>query len=404
MSCSAIPFSTNRSGSVSSNARTLQSEARSASRTTSRGSRRASSRSASPYAAATYSSVTAAFGAGAPAPLSGSPCRLVRRSSSSGCTASNAGGGPRPKSANRRSIRSRSSPAAAANVASSGAPACQRYVPPPAASAAGCSMNETPLPLIVSAIRTPGVPSSSRQSARNAPRIAPWSWPSQETTRQPKAASFASRLSRARISSVSLSDWSAFRSTTTTSRPTRWCAAACSASQFCPSWSSPSPVITTTRPPRPRWRLAQAIPRAFEMPMPSEPEFASIPGTPTSGCPSSPPSRRRRSSRSVGITPSAFSAAYSPGTSCPFDEKNTSRSGESKPSSATFSSSQSRCATTSSELKVEPRWPEPARLTATSAFARHMSARSPRRSSGSSPADPTRANSPGGISSSRGTA
>ena len=48
-------------------------------------------------------------------------------------------------------------------------------------------MNETPLPLIVCAIRTPGVPSSSRQSVRKASRSAPWSCPSQVTTRQPNA-------------------------------------------------------------------------------------------------------------------------------------------------------------------------------------------------------------------------
>ena len=36
------------------------------------------------------------------------------------------------------------------------------------------------------------------------------------------------------------------------------------------------------------------------MPIPSEPELASIPGTPTSGCPSRPPSRRSRSRRSRG--------------------------------------------------------------------------------------------------------
>ena len=34
--------------------------------------------------------------------------------------------------------------------------------------------------------------------------------------------------------------------------------------------------------------------------MPSDPEFASIPGTPTSGCPSSPPSLLRRRNRSRG--------------------------------------------------------------------------------------------------------
>ena len=185
--------------------------------------------------------------------------------------------------------------------------------------------------------------------------------------------------------------------------PTRWCAAACSASQFCPSCSSPSPVITTTRPPRPRCRFAQAIPRAFEIPIPSEPEFASIPGTPTSGWPSRPPSRRSRRRRSAGITPSALSAAYNPGTSWPFEEKNTSRSGESNPSSTTFSSSHSRCATMSSELNVEPRCPEPARLTAVSALKRHMSARRASCASGSFPRAATRPNSSGGISSSRGT-
>src|SRR5438046_1855390 len=53
-----------------------------------------------------------------------------------------------------------------------------------------------------------------------------------------------------------------------------------------------------------------------------------------------------------------------------------SRSGSSQPTSATLSSRQRRWTTTSSALNVEPRWPEPARLTATSAFARHMSASS----------------------------
>ncbi len=73
------------------------------------------------------------------------------------------------------------------------------------------------------------------------------------------------------------------------------------------------PVMTTTRPPRPSCRFASAIPRPLEMPIPSEPELASIPGTPTSGCPSSPPRRRSRRRRSRGTTPSAKSAAYSPG-------------------------------------------------------------------------------------------
>ena len=49
------------------------------------------------------------------------------------------------------------------------------------------------------------------------------------------------------------------------------------------------------------------------MPIPSEPELASIPGTPTSGCPSSPPRRRRRSSRSRDTTPEREERRVQPG-------------------------------------------------------------------------------------------
>ena len=88
---------------------------------------------------------------------------------------------------------------------------------------------------------------SSRKRAKTA-RSAAWSWPSTVATCQPNARSFASRSPSATISSVGLSDCTSLRSTTTQSRPSRSWAAAWSASQFCPSWSSPSPVITTTRP------------------------------------------------------------------------------------------------------------------------------------------------------------
>src|SRR5919204_630653 len=214
------------------------------------------------------------------------------------------------------------------------------------------SMNDTPRPLIVRAINTFGTSSGAPRMSPNARASASWSWPLHVSTCQPNARSFDSSSPSARISSVGLSDCSSLRSTIAHRLPTRWCAAEASASQFCPSCSSPSPVITTTRPPRPRKRFAQAIPRPFDSPIPSEPEFASIPGTRTSGWPSSPPSRRSRSNRSAGITPSACSAAYSPGTSCPFDEKKTSRSGWSQPSSTTFSSRQSRWTTTSSAPKL----------------------------------------------------
>src|SRR5437879_4763257 len=48
------------------------------------------------------------------------------------------------------------------------------------------------------------------------------------------------------------------------------------------------------------------------------------------------------------MTPRACSAAYNPGTSCPFEEKKTSRSGSSQPTSATFNSRHRRWTTMSS--------------------------------------------------------
>ena len=52
----------------------------------------------------------------------------------------------------------------------------------------------------------------------------------------------------------------------------------------------------------------------------------------------------------------------------------------------------------SSALKLDPRWPEPACFTATSAFSLHMSARSSRVASRSAPPARTRSNSLVGIS------
>ena len=60
--------------------------------------------------------------------------------------------------------RARRTPAR--TTSSSGAPACQRYVPPPSRSAAGCSMNETPLPLIVRATSACGRSLTSPNEAK----------------------------------------------------------------------------------------------------------------------------------------------------------------------------------------------------------------------------------------------
>ena len=249
-----------------------------------------------------------------------------------------------------------------------------------------------------------GCPVVVAPSARNAPRSAPWSWPSHRR-RGSRRWRASPRGSRGRGSPRSPGPTGARcgRRRPGARRPV-------GAPRPAAPPSSAPPGARRHQSSRRRGRPGRGGVSPRRSPAPSR--------CPSRASPSSPRSRGRRhpdgrrapragagaAAVPSGSRPSAFSAAYSPGTSCPFDEKNTSRSGESKPSSATFSSSQRRCATTSSELNVEPRWPEPARLTATSAFARHMSARSPRRSSGSSPADPTRANSPGGISSSRGTA
>ena len=155
----------------------------------------------------------------------------------------------------RSSMRAVSS-ATALRTARRGRTRVQAVRPPPSASATGCSMNETPLPLIVWAMSTFGgvaagakCAKASRNTAGRARRSA--------STSQPNARSFASRSPSATISSVGLSDWSSLWSTTTLISPRRSWAAGCSASQFWPSCSSPSPVITTTRPPRPSRRFAQ---------------------------------------------------------------------------------------------------------------------------------------------------
>ena len=66
-----------------------------------------------------------------------------------------------PRSPPRSAPRARR--ARCSKASSPGAPACQRYVPPSSASAAGCSMNETPLPLIVSATSAFGAVAASTE-------------------------------------------------------------------------------------------------------------------------------------------------------------------------------------------------------------------------------------------------
>ena len=177
-----------------------------------------------------------------------------------------------------------------------GAPACQRYVPPPSASATRVLHERDALPLDRVARRAPWAAVVARPKAREgvAQRGVVVAVAGHDVASRTRAASPRGRRARGSPPSACPTGARCGRRRPR-ARRRRSCAAAWSASQFWPSCSSPSPVITTTRPPRPSCRFAQAIPRPFEMPMPSEPEFASIPGTPTSGCPSSPPSRRSRS-------------------------------------------------------------------------------------------------------------
>ena len=201
-------------------------------------------------------------------------------------------------------------------------------------------MNETPLPLIVCATSTFGASPAGAEVARTPRRSAAWSCPSHVSTCQPNARSFASRSPSARISSVGLSDWSSLRSTTTQRLPSRSCAAglqrlpvlsflqlavaghhddaaAAAEEALCPGHP---PALGDAHAERARVRLDA---RARRRP---DARRARPAGAGAAAAPS-------------GSTPSACSAAYRPGTSWPLDEKKTSRSGSSKPSSATFSSS-----------------------------------------------------------------
>ena len=149
MSCSAIPHSTNRSGYASSKARTRQSEARSASRTT-RSSR--SRAELDERLAVRVDDVLvrdcrpARTGAGLRLALERSPRRRRRASAPARARERSR---PRPRAARRCARRARRTPARTTRRRerrrASGT--CRR----PRASAAGCSMNETPLPLIVRA-------------------------------------------------------------------------------------------------------------------------------------------------------------------------------------------------------------------------------------------------------------
>ena len=211
--CPARRSRTRRTGPgyASSNARMRQSEARSASRTT-RSSRSApSSRSASPYASTTYSSRTFAR---VPAPDSGSPSRLRR--SASGSTGLERGRiEPERREPGSATASSSSATRPRERLVARARPACQRYVPPPSASAAGCSMKDTPFPFTVCATSAFGVvvavPEALEHGAQRGVVVAV------ARRRRPsrRRASFASRSPSARISSVGLSDWTSFRSTTT---------------------------------------------------------------------------------------------------------------------------------------------------------------------------------------------
>ena len=207
-----------------------------------------SSTSASPYASTTYSSVTPVGSARprrSPARLRGC-ARLLDRARAARTSAARGRARRTPPRSARRAPRARARTARRPErPRASGR--CRR----PRASADRMLHERDALAL--DRVRDERLRPSRRPrgSARRRPRSAAWSCPSQVSTSQPNARSFVSRSPSARISSVGLSDCSSLRSTTIQSPPRRSWAAAWSASQFWPSCSSPSPVITTTTPSRP---------------------------------------------------------------------------------------------------------------------------------------------------------
>ena len=197
-------------------------------------------------------------------------------------------------------------------------------------------------------------------------------------TSQPKARSFSSRSPSARISSVGLSDCSSLRSTITQSRAEPLVRRAPGA----PPSSGP-PAARRRRSSRRRGRRARGAASPRRCPRPLETPSRAIPSSPRS------PARRRPGGRRARRAGAAAAAARdgidaerdaAPRTGrarrAPSRRRRRRGRGARSRAPATFSSSKRRWTTRSSALKLDPRWPEPARFTATSAFSRHMSARS----------------------------
>ena len=111
-------------------------------------------------------------------------------------------------------------------------------------------MNDTPLPLMVSAMNTLGLSVTVAKCA-SVSRITPKSWPSPRRTSQPNARNLSSIGPRLLTDDTVESDWYLLWSTITVISARRSLATGCSDSQIWPSCSSPSPVITTMRPPLP---------------------------------------------------------------------------------------------------------------------------------------------------------
>ena len=230
---------------------------------------------------------------------------------------------------------------ARSNDSSSGAPACQRYVPPPSARAPRVLHEGDALALDRARDERLRRRRPRRGRTRTPRRSAAWSCPSHVRDVPAEGARASPRGRRARGSPPSACPTGARCGRR---RPRARRAARAPRPGAPPSSGPPAARRRRSsrprRPPRPRCRFAQAIPRPFEMPIPSEPELASIPGTPTSGCPSRPPSRRSRSSCSVEMTPSATQRRVETRERRgPSTRRRRRGSGLSKPSSATFSSS-----------------------------------------------------------------
>ena len=275
----------------------------------------------------------------------------------------------------RSARRASSSATARANGSSAGAPACQRYVPPPSASAAGCSMNETPFPFTVCATSAFGASPPVRKRPKAAPQrgvvvaVRRLDLPAERAELRLEVAERDDLLGRL----VGL-DIVAVDNDPEPAEPL-----VCGRLQrlpVLPLLELPVPRHHDDEPLAAEAALRERDAAALGDAHPERPRAGLDSGHPDVRVPVEPVEAAEAKQALARDDAEREEGCVQARHVVTLGRKKTSRSGSSNPRSATSSSSNRSCATMSSALNVEPRWPEPARFTATSAFSRHASARS----------------------------